>query len=173
MSGKPVQLDLTTDWLPPTGQPLIIAGPCSAETEEQVLQTARAISRIPGVTVFRAGIWKPRTRPHDFAGVGIPGLHWLRRVKEETGLKVAIEVANANHVYEALKFGVDVLWVGARTTVSPFAVQEIANALQGADATVMVKNPMNPDLQLWIGALERLNNAGITRLGAIHRGLST
>ncbi len=170
---KQVQLRLNTDWMEKMQQPFIIAGPCSAETEEQVLQTAREIAAIPGVTVFRAGIWKPRTRPKDFAGVGQIGLQWLRTVKAETGLKVAIEVANAHHVYEALKFGVDVLWIGARTTVSPFAVQEVADALRGVDVPVWVKNPINPDIDLWIGAMERLNQAGITRLGAIHRGFST
>ncbi|RMI03558.1 MAG: 3-deoxy-7-phosphoheptulonate synthase [Calditrichaeota bacterium] len=173
MSRRNPQFHLAADWLPRDQQPLIIAGPCSAETEAQVLQTAREVARIPGVTVFRAGIWKPRTRPHGFEGVGVKGLHWLKQVKEETDLKVAVEVANAHHVYEALKFGVDVLWIGARTTVNPFSVQEIADALRGVDVPVWVKNPMNPDLQLWIGALERLNSAGITRLGAIHRGFST
>ncbi|RMF56624.1 MAG: 3-deoxy-7-phosphoheptulonate synthase [Calditrichaeota bacterium] len=173
MGSRKVEVRLDREWLETMEQPLIIAGPCSAESREQVLATAREVARIPGVTMFRAGIWKPRTRPHDFAGVGKEGLGWLREVREETGLKVTLEVANGHHVYEALKYGIDVLWIGARTTVSPFAVQEIADALQGADVTVWVKNPMNPDLQLWIGALERLNNAGITRLGAIHRGFST
>ncbi|HQU73440.1 MAG TPA: chorismate mutase [Calditrichia bacterium] len=162
-----------TEWLPDAEQPLIIAGPCSAETLEQVMATARQVAKIPGVTVFRAGIWKPRTRPNGFEGIGVEGLQWLRQVKEETGLKTAIEVANATHVYEALKHGVDILWIGARTTVNPFSVQEIANALRGVDVPVWVKNPVNPDLNLWIGALERLSDAGVQRLGAIHRGFST
>ncbi len=152
---------------------VIISGPCSAETEDQVLQTAQELKQVSEVTVFRAGVWKPRTRPNSFEGVGIQGLKWLQRVKKETGLATAIEVANAGHVYEALKFGVDVLWVGARTSANPFSVQEIANALKGAEVPVFVKNPVNPDVELWIGALERLNNAGITRLGAILRGFTS
>jgi len=155
------------------GAPLIIAGPCSAESEEQVMQTALQIKDVPGVSVYRAGIWKPRTRPNSFEGVGVPGLKWLKRVKQETGLKVACEVANAMHVYESLKHGIDILWIGARTTVNPFTVQEIADALRGVDIPVLVKNPVNPDLQLWIGAIERLNQAGIKQLGGIHRGFST
>lgn len=152
-------------------RPVIIAGPCSAESEEQVLDTARELAK-GGVKVYRAGIWKPRTRPNAFEGVGSEGLKWLRRVKEETGMLTATEVANVKHVYEALKYGIDILWVGARTTVNPFAVQEIADALKGVDIPIMVKNPVNPDLELWIGALERLNNVGITKLVAIHRGFS-
>lgn len=169
------QLDMHAahDWTPDGDGPLIISGPCSAESEEQVLATARAVAAVPGVKMFRAGIWKPRTRPNSFEGVGVPALQWLRRVKEETGLMTTVEVANGTHVYEALKHGIDVLWIGARTTVNPFSVQEIANALRGVDVPVLVKNPINPDLQLWIGALERLNAAGIKRLGAIHRGFST
>jgi chorismate mutase len=154
--------------------PLIISGPCSAETSEQVMETARALIKYaPQVKVFRAGIWKPRTRPNSFEGIGIEGLSWLQQVKAETGLLTSVEVANANHVYEALKHGIDILWVGARTTVNPFSVQEIANALRGVNVPVMVKNPINPDLQLWLGAIERINQAGITRLGAIHRGFSS
>ncbi len=153
-------------------RPLIIAGPCSAETEEQVMQAARELAS-NGVMMFRAGIWKPRTKPGGFEGVGLPGLKWLQRVKEETGMYVATEVATEKHAYEALKHGVDMLWIGARTTANPFAVQEIANTLQGVDIPVFIKNPVNADLELWIGAFERLNNAGITRLGAIHRGFST
>ena len=154
--------------------PLIISGPCSAETPEQVMQTAQdLVKRTPEVKVFRAGIWKPRTRPNSFEGIGIEGLSWLQNVKAETGLLTSVEVANANHVYEALKHGIDILWVGARTTVNPFSVQEIANALKGVDVPVMVKNPINPDLQLWLGAIERIHQAGITRLGAIHRGFSS
>jgi chorismate mutase len=155
------------------GRPFVIAGPCSAESEEQVLNTAMAVSKIPNVHVFRAGVWKPRTRPKGFEGVGSAGLGWLKKVKQQTSLLTAVEVANERHVFEALKYDVDVLWIGARTTVNLFAVQEIANALRGADIPVWVKNPINPDIQLWIGALERLNEAGVTRLGAIHRGFST
>lgn len=155
-----------------TDRPLLISGPCSAETEEQVLATAHAL-KSQNVSVFRAGIWKPRTRPNTFEGVGAEGLKWLTKVKQETGLKVATEVANAKHAYEALKHNIDVLWIGARTTVNPFAVQEIADALQGVDIPVLVKNPINPDLELWIGALERLNKVGITKLGALHRGFSS
>jgi chorismate mutase len=152
-------------------KPLIMAGPCSAETEEQVMTTARGIART-GVKVFRAGIWKPRTRPNAFEGVGTAGLAWLKRVKEETGMRTAVEVANVKHVYEALKNNVDILWIGARTSANPFAVQEIADSLKGVDITVLVKNPVNPDVELWIGALERINATGITRIGAIHRGFS-
>ncbi len=136
------------------------------------MATAHALKN-QNVSVFRAGIWKPRTRPNTFEGVGVEGLKWLTKVKQETGLKVATEVANAKHAYEALKHNVDVLWIGARTTVNPFAVQEIADALQGVDIPVLVKNPINPDLELWIGALERINKAGITKLGALHRGFSS
>lgn len=152
-------------------KPIIIAGPCSAETEEQVMSTAKALSD-RGVKIFRAGIWKPRTRPNAFEGVGSKGLKWLKRVKKETGMLTAVEVANVKHVYEALKNGVDILWIGARTSANPFAVQDIADALQGVDIPVLVKNPVNPDVELWIGALERINNAGITKLAAIHRGFS-
>ncbi len=152
--------------------PVVVAGPCSAESEEQVLETARELAH-QNIDLFRSGIWKPRTRPNSFEGVGVVGLGWLKRVKEETGLKVTTEVANTAHVFEALKAGIDVLWLGARTTVNPFAVQEVADALKGVDIPVMVKNPINPDLQLWIGAIERLYNAGITRIAAIHRGFSS
>ena len=152
-------------------RPIIIAGPCSAESEEQVMTTAKALAA-QNIDLFRAGIWKPRTRPNSFEGVGTIGLKWLRKVKEETGLKVTTEVANAGHVYETLKYGIDVLWIGARTTVSPFAVQEIADALEGTDIPVLIKNPINPDLALWIGAIERIYKAGITRIGVIHRGFS-
>ncbi|MDE6079149.1 MAG: bifunctional 3-deoxy-7-phosphoheptulonate synthase/chorismate mutase type II [Duncaniella sp.] len=155
-------------------KPLVISGPCSAETEEQVLSTARRLARA-GVKVYRAGIWKPRTKPGGFEGVGVPGLAWLNKVKEETGMKTSTEVANRGHVEAALEYGVDLLWIGARTTANPFAMQEIADALResGRDIPVLVKNPVNPDLELWIGALERLYNAGIKRLGVIHRGFST
>ncbi|NEM99345.1 bifunctional 3-deoxy-7-phosphoheptulonate synthase/chorismate mutase type II [Pontibacter burrus] len=153
-------------------RPFIIAGPCSAESETQVMQTAEAL-REQQVDMFRAGIWKPRSRPNTFEGIGLEGLQWLGRVKRELGLRVSTEVANARHVEEALKQEIDVLWIGARTTVNPFAVQEIANALNGANVPVMVKNPVNPDLALWIGALERVYNAGITDVAAIHRGFSS
>jgi chorismate mutase len=152
-------------------RPYIIAGPCSAETEGQVMATARALAE-QKIDLFRAGIWKPRTRPGSFEGVGKEGLGWLKRVKEETGLKVTTEVANAAHVYEALKFGVDVLWLGARTTVNPFSVQEIADAIDGMDIPVLIKNPINPDLSLWEGAIERIYKAGVRKIGVIHRGFS-
>ena len=152
--------------------PLVIAGPCSAETEEQVLKIAREL-KDSDVSIFRAGIWKPRTRPGGFEGVGAIGLKWLQKAKAETGLLMAIEVANAAHVKLALEHDIDVLWIGARTTVNPFAVQEIADALEGTDKIVLLKNPVNPDLSLWIGGLERLYNANIKKLGVIHRGFST
>lgn len=160
-------------WIPNLKRPLVIAGPCSAETEEQVLATAKEVVQIEDVRIFRAGIWKPRTRPNSFEGVGEKGLPWLKRVKEETGLLVSTEVANANHVELALKNDIDILWIGARTTVNPFSVQEIADALKGTNIPVMVKNPINADLALWMGAFERLNLAGIDKLVAIHRGFST
>jgi len=159
-----------SDWCSKGQKPLIIAGPCSAETEEQVLQTAREIAKIPQVRVFRSGIWKPRTRPGDFEGVGVEGLKWLQQVREETGLKVTVEVAHPKHVEEALKHNIDILWLGARTVANPFSVQEIAEALKGHDIPVMVKNPVSPDLKLWIGAVERVHSAGIRRIIAIHRG---
>jgi chorismate mutase len=153
-------------------RPLVIGGPCSAETEEQVLEAARGI-KAAGIPIFRAGIWKPRTRPNSFEGIGAKGLIWLQKVKEETGMLTATEVANAKHVELALGAGVDILWIGARTTVNPFAVQEIADALRGHDIPVLVKNPINPDLELWMGAIERLYAVGLRRLAAIHRGFST
>lgn len=153
-------------------RPIVIAGPCSAETEEQVMNTAKQLSS-RGVKIFRAGIWKPRTKPGGFEGVGVEGLSWLKQVKKETGMYVSTEIATAKHAYEALKAGIDVLWIGARTTANPFAVQEIADALKGVDVPVLIKNPVNPDLDLWIGALERMNNAGLKRLAAIHRGFSS
>jgi chorismate mutase len=152
-------------------RPIIIAGPCSAESEEQVLSTAVELSA-RGIKIFRAGIWKPRTRPNAFEGVGSIGLRWLKTVKEETGMYTSTEVANVKHVYEALKNGVDMLWIGARTTANPFAVQDIADSLKGVNIPVLVKNPVNPDVELWIGALERINNAGIKQIMAIHRGFS-
>ncbi|MBS1544645.1 MAG: bifunctional 3-deoxy-7-phosphoheptulonate synthase/chorismate mutase type II [Bacteroidetes bacterium] len=154
-------------------RPLVISGPCSAETESQMLTTAKQLKATGKVHALRAGIWKPRTRPGQFEGAGEPGLQWLVKAKEETGLPITTEVATAAHVELCLKAGVDILWVGARTTVNPFSVQEIADALRGVDVPVMVKNPVNPDLELWIGAIERLNRAGIRRMAAIHRGFSS
>jgi len=153
-------------------RPVIVSGPCSAETEEQTLETCRRVAATGKVDILRAGIWKPRTRPNNFEGIGAEGLKWMKKAKEETGLLTSVEVANFNHVFEALKAGIDILWIGARTTVNPFSVQEIANALEGTDATVFVKNPINPDIELWTGALERLNKAGIKKLGMIHRGFA-
>ena len=154
-------------------EPLIIAGPCSAESEEQVMATARELASY-GAKVFRAGIWKPRTKPGGFEGVGTVGLPWLQRVKEETGMYVATEVATKAHVEAALEAGIDLIWIGARTAANPFAMQEIADTLaaSGKDVPVLVKNPVNPDLELWIGAIQRIQNAGIKRVGAIHRGFS-
>ncbi len=153
-------------------KPLIIAGPCSAESEIQVMETARRLSS-HGINVFRAGIWKPRTHPNTFEGVGTPGLKWMQRVKNELGMKICTEVASEKHIFDCLKFGVDMVWLGARTTANPFLVQEIADALRDVDIPVLVKNPVNPDIDLWIGALERLNQSGIKKLGVIHRGFST
>jgi len=155
-------------------RPIVIAGPCSAETEEQVMTTAHELAG-KGIKIFRAGIWKPRTKPGGFEGVGSEGLSWLQRVKRETGMYAATEVANKNHVFESVKHGIDILWIGARTSVNPFAVQEIAEALQvsGFMGVVLIKNPVNPDLELWIGAIERVYNAGIRKIGVIHRGFST
>ena len=152
--------------------PMVIAGPCSAETEAQMLDAAFQLKNSK-TSIFRAGIWKPRTRPGNFEGVGAIGLKWLQTVKQETGLQTATEVANANHVELALEHDVDVLWIGARTTVNPFMVQELANALAGVDKPVLVKNPVNPDLALWLGAVERLYKSNIRKLGVIHRGFST
>ncbi|MFN3839506.1 MAG: chorismate mutase [Cyclobacteriaceae bacterium] len=172
---KEIQPEQLTAWFPKVsnGTPLLISGPCSAETEAQMLNTARQLAATKKVSVLRAGIWKPRTRPGQFEGAGTEGLTWLIRAKQETGLPVATEVANAQHVELCLKYGVDILWVGARTTVNPFSVQEIADALHGVDIPVLVKNPVNPDIELWLGALERLHKAGITKLAAIHRGFSS
>ena len=153
-------------------RPLIIAGPCSAESEEQVMNTAAQLAA-KGVRILRAGIWKPRTKPGGFEGVGAAGLPWLKRVKDELGMLTATEVATPKHVEAALEAGVDILWIGARTMANPFAVQELADSLKGKDVPVLVKNPVNPDLELWIGGLERLNGAGITRLAVIHRGFSS
>ncbi|WP_439880155.1 chorismate mutase [Pontibacter sp. MBLB2868] len=154
------------------GKPLVIAGPCSAESEEQVMQIAGALAQ-QNVHLFRAGIWKPRSRPNSFEGIGVQGLEWLQRVQQTFKMPVTTEVANGRHVELALKHGIDVLWIGARTTVNPFAIQEIADALQGVQVPVMVKNPVNPDLALWIGAIERIYNTGITDIAAIHRGFSS
>jgi chorismate mutase len=161
-------------WLDAFGlqHPLVIAGPCSAETEAQVLKIAHQLKETD-TTVLRAGIWKPRTRPGNFEGVGALGLKWLQKAKEETGLLTTTEVANANHVELALKHDIDILWIGARTTVSPFIVQELADALQGTDKPVLIKNPVNPDLPLWLGAVERFYEADVKNLGVIHRGFST
>ena len=154
-------------------RPLIISGPCSAETEEQVVQTATRLAATGKVDILRAGIWKPRTRPGSFEGIGTKGLPWLQQARKESGLPVAIEVATAKQVEDALHFGVDVLWIGARTTVNPFSVQDVADALKGADVPVLIKNPINPDLELWIGAVERVANSGIKNIGLIHRGFSS
>ena len=154
------------------GHPLVIAGPCSAETEEQVLKIAHEL-KDSDVSAYRAGIWKPRTRPGMFEGVGAIGLNWLEKVKEETGLMIATEVANSVHVDLALKHDVDILWIGARSTVSPFIVQEIADALKGTDKIVLVKNPVNPDLALWLGGIERIYSSDINKIGVIHRGFSS
>jgi len=168
-----MELELEPLRLPSDNErPFVIAGPCSAETEEQVMTTARQLKE-KGCHNFRAGIWKPRTKPGGFEGHGEKALPWLRQVKEETGMLVSTEVATPKHVELALKYGVDILWVGARTSANPFAMQALADALKGVDAPVFVKNPVNPDLELWIGALERLNQAGVKRLGAIHRGFSS
>ncbi|MEL6255958.1 MAG: bifunctional 3-deoxy-7-phosphoheptulonate synthase/chorismate mutase type II [Bacteroidota bacterium] len=160
------------EWGLGLGDTMNISGPCSAETAEQVMETAQGVSKHE-VDVLRAGIWKPRTRPNSFEGVGSVGLKWLKDAGEATGKPVCTEVANVKHVYEALRTGIDILWVGARTTTNPFAVQEIADALEGVNIPVMVKNPVNPDLELWIGAMERLYKAGINKIAAIHRGFST
>lgn len=153
-------------------RPIIISGPCSAETREQTLETCRAIAATGKVNILRAGIWKPRTSPGGFEGSGLKGLSWMAQAKAETGLPIAVEVATAGHVQSALEFGVDMLWIGARTTVNPFSVQEIADALRGVDVPVFIKNPMNPDLGLWAGAVERLRKVGINTVGLIHRGFS-
>lgn len=153
-------------------RPFVIAGPCSAETEEQVMSTARQLASL-GCNVYRAGVWKPRTKPGGFEGHGEKALPWLKRVKEETGMSVATEVATPEHVELVLEYGVDIIWIGARTSANPFAMQALADSLSGVDIPVLVKNPINPDLELWIGAMERLNQAGIKRLAAIHRGFSS
>lgn len=153
-------------------RPIVISGPCSAETEEQVMDTAAQLAK-KGIKIFRAGIWKPRTKPGGFEGVGTVGLPWMQRVQQELGMLVATEVATPRHVEAALEAGLDILWVGARTVANPFAMQELADSLKGVDIPVLVKNPVNPDLELWIGGLERINGAGIKQLGVIHRGFSS
>lgn len=168
-----MELDLSPLNLPSDNErPLVIAGPCSAETEEQVMTTARQLAE-KGCHNFRAGVWKPRTKPGGFEGKGEEALPWLQRVKKETGMLVSTEVAKPEHVELCLKYGIDILWIGARTTANPFAMQDLADALKGTDIPVFVKNPVNPDLELWIGAMERINQAGIKRMAAIHRGFSS
>ena len=169
---QPLEVKALSDWGLGLDRPFLIAGPCSAESREQVLATAKGVAAVPSVKAFRAGVWKPRTRPGAFEGAGEAALDWLREVKETTGLITLTEVATAEHVEACLKAGIDALWIGARTTPNPFSVQEIADALKGTDVPVLVKNPINPDLGLWIGALERLRRAGVERLAAVHRGFS-
>ncbi|MFQ7114195.1 MAG: 3-deoxy-7-phosphoheptulonate synthase, partial [Hallella bergensis] len=168
-----MELDLQPLNLPSDNErPFVIAGPCSAETEEQVMTTARQL-KDKGCHIFRAGVWKPRTKPGGFEGLGEVALPWLKQVKEETGMLVSTEVAKPQHVELCLKYGVDILWIGARTAANPFAMQDVADSLKGTDIPVFVKNPVNPDLELWIGAMERINQAGIKRMAAIHRGFSS
>lgn len=164
---------INKNWQAFVKKPFVIAGPCSAESESQVMETATALSKIKEVKIFRAGIWKPRTRPNSFEGIGLVALEWMKNVYPETGLLTSVEVANAQHVELALKAGINILWLGARTTVNPFYVQEIADALKGTGIPVMVKNPIHPELQLWQGAIERIYNAGIDQIAAIHRGFYT
>ncbi|HPJ59678.1 MAG TPA: chorismate mutase [Bacteroidales bacterium] len=161
------------EWEGYKGRPFLVTGPCSAESEDQVMETALQLAKTDQVSIFRAGVWKPRTRPNSFEGVGVAGLKWLRKVKQETGLMVGTEVANEKHVYEALKYGMDMVWIGARTSVNPFTVQEIADALKGVEIMVFIKNPINPDVELWMGAIERVARAGITKIAAVHRGFSS
>jgi chorismate mutase len=169
-----VQLEINPikSWLPKLDNPLLISGPCSLESEEQAMETAKLLARDKRVFVYRGGVWKPRTRPGSFEGVGSIGLKWLQNVREETGLPIGTEVANAQHTEEALKAGLDVIWIGARSTASPFVVQEIADVVKGSNAVVMIKNPVNPDVQLWMGAIERISQAGIKNIVAIHRGFT-
>jgi chorismate mutase len=165
-----MQFASLSSWLPTKKEPLVISGPCGAETPEQLLTTARQLKELDKIALFRAGVWKPRTRPNAFEGKGEEALKWLAEVKKETGFKTTVEVANAQHTELALKYGIDVLWIGARTTVNPFSVQEIADVLKGVDIPVMVKNPIHADLQLWIGGIERIYNSGINKIAAVHRG---
>lgn len=169
-SGHAQLLSIQSVW---RKRPLIISGPCSAETEEQVLSTAQRLAKLGKVDILRAGIWKPRTKPGMFEGVGVKGLPWLQQAKKITGLPTTVEVATAKQVEDALAFGVDLLWVGARTTVNPFSVQEVADALRGVNIPVLIKNPINPDLELWQGAVERIARSGISQIGLIHRGFSS
>ncbi len=166
------EIKLQRDYLKKYNKPFVISGPCSAETEEQLLETAIALAKTAKVDMLRAGIWKPRTRPGTFEGVGKEGLKWMISAREETGLPVTVEVANTTHIEHALKAEIDVLWIGAKTSVNPFSMQEIANALKGTNAKVLVKNPINPSLSLWLGAIERLENVGVNVLGIIHRGFT-
>ncbi|MCK5663198.1 MAG: hypothetical protein KAI17_06910, partial [Thiotrichaceae bacterium] len=170
-----MQLELDQLWLDQTlsSAQMLIAGPCSAESEEQLLTAAHALKALQNIKFFRAGVWKPRTRPNCFEGIGVPALGWLQKVKQETNLKIIIEVATKYHVEQAFKHGIDALWIGARTTANPFAVEEIARAVEGTDIPVFIKNPINPDLSLWLGAIERFQIRGITKIMAIHRGFST
>jgi chorismate mutase len=168
--GTDIQVLPFNNWLNKTDEPFVIAGPCSAESEQQVMETAKQIAEIPMVKVFRAGIWKPRTRPGDFEGVGEEGLKWMSNVKKVYDLKTTVEIADPKHIELALKYDIDMFWIGARTVVNPFSVQSLADALQGVDVPVLVKNPINPDLKLWVGAIERINAAGINRIIAVHRG---
>jgi len=167
-----LEINPIKSWLPKLDNPLLISGPCSLESEEQAMETAKLLAQDKRVFVYRGGVWKPRTRPGSFEGVGSIGLKWLQNVREETGLPVGTEVANAQHTEEALKAGLDVIWIGARSTASPFVVQEIADVVKGSDAVVMIKNPVNPDVQLWMGAIERISQAGIKNIVAIHRGFT-
>ncbi len=167
-----LEINPIREWLPNIDNPLLISGPCSLESEEQALETAKLLAQDKRVFIYRGGVWKPRTRPGSFEGVGSIGLKWLQTVKKETGLPVGTEVANAQHTEEALNAGLDVLWIGARSTASPFVVQEIADVVKGTNAVVMIKNPVNPDVQLWMGAVERINQAGIKNIVAIHRGFT-
>ncbi len=169
MTPKP-EIISKSAWLPPGKKPFVISGPCSAESQDQLLRTAKQLAEISNVKIFRAGIWKPRTRPNDFEGIGSLALKWMQQVKAETGLLTTVEVANPQHVEAALEHRIDILWIGARTVVNPFSVQELSDVLKGVDIPVMVKNPLTPDLKLWLGALERINKAGIHKLAAIHRG---
>lgn len=165
-----MKFDLLSNWLPAVAEPLIISGPCGAESFEQLYQTFFELKQLNKISLYRAGVWKPRTRPNAFEGKGEEALKWLQELKKELGIKITVEVANANHTELALKYGIDVLWIGARTTVNPFSVQEIADALKGTKVPVMVKNPIHADLQLWIGAIERIYNTGNNQIAAIHRG---
>ncbi len=167
-----LKIESLESWSGVKDRPMIVAGPCSAESEEQIMDVAGALAN-KHIDIMRAGIWKPRTRPNAFEGIGEEGLKWMKAAKDKYGMKIGTEVANPEHVELALKYGVDVLWLGARTTVNPFSVQEIADSLKGVDVPVMIKNPINPDVNLWIGAIERISQAGITKLAAIHRGTSS